>query len=53
MADCYNYDCPLRVNKSTSLSRCEYGNCPHRKDENWIIKTYGPIVQDYKGGGQK
>lgn len=53
MTDCYNYGCSLRVNKSTSLSRCEYVNCPRRKDENWLIKTLRPIVQDYKGGGQK
>ncbi len=50
MADCYNFDCSLRVNESTSFSRCECVNCPRRKDENWLIKTLRPIVPDYKGG---
>lgn len=46
MADCYNFDCSLRVNESTSSFRCEYVNCPRRKDENWLINIYGPAVKE-------
>ncbi len=45
MTDCYNFSCSLRVNESTNLFRCEYVNCPRRKDENWLIKIYGPLVR--------
>lgn len=30
MADCFNHNCPFRVNNTSSVNRCECTACPNR-----------------------
>lgn len=36
--NCYNYNCPFRVNKITNSYYCECMFCPHRTDD-YIVYT--------------
>lgn len=36
--NCYNYNCPFRVNKTTNVYCCERIGCPNRTD-GYIVHT--------------
>lgn len=42
--DCYNYTCPFRVNKTSSLNRCECLACPNRNDYYTTFITWNKTL---------
>ena len=37
--DCFNYECPFRVNETSSATLCECTACPNRCTNDVIIVT--------------
>ncbi len=39
MADCFNHNCPFRVNETSNVNSCDSISCPNRCNNIFIISS--------------
>ena len=39
MADCFNHNCPFRINETNNVNRCDSISCPNRCNNIFIISS--------------
>ena len=45
--DCFNFNCPFRVNETSSCNHCQCLACPNRDSHEYIITTYWGVMTMY------
>lgn len=51
--DCFNYSCPLRVNESSNVNRCECIYCTNRNNHDEKIYVSNKTVLDNKNSTEQ
>lgn len=44
--DCFNYECPFRVNETSSAIRCECIACPNRSSADRLIVSNRTLTKE-------